>query len=166
VASGRFWIDQEELTSLPPEKRKMGYVPQSYALFPQLNVFENVAFGLRVRKKSDSLIETRVTSLLKSFGIEPLRHSYTNSLSGGEKQRVALARALAIEPRFLLLDEPFAALDLENKSKALNFVKLLTQELQIPTLIVSHDPQDKEALSAQGLTYRYDPGRRTHYFEG
>ena len=108
---GRVVIDGEDVTSLYPEERTVGYVPQDYALFPNMTVFKNLAYGLRARNRPAAEIEEKVKEMMRLLGISHLHHRLPLKLSGGEKQRVALGRALITQPRVLLLDEPLAALD-------------------------------------------------------
>jgi len=122
----------------PPEKRPFGLVFQDYVLFPHLNVFENVAFGLKMRRKKGD-IAGKVVEVLKLLEIEPLRNRYPKSLSGGEQQRVALARALVLEPELLLLDEPLSNLDARLRENMRIDIKRLQRELGITTLYVTHD---------------------------
>ena len=109
--NGRILLDGIDVSSIPPEKRRIAIVYQDYSLFPHMTAFENIAFGLRLRNVSGSETEQRVRSLLREFNLDHLMDRYPSSLSGGEQQRVALARALAVKPDILLLDEPFSALD-------------------------------------------------------
>ena len=104
--SGRIWIDNMDVTFLPPEKRGVGFVPQEYMLFPHMTVFENVEFGLKVRKVPKTERERRVEQTLEFMGLSHLRDRLPMTLSGGEQQKTALARALVIKPKILLLDEP------------------------------------------------------------
>jgi len=148
---GQIEIDGILATDLPPGQRRIGYVFQNYALFDQMSVFENVAFGLRVRPRRDrpreTEIRTRVDHLLSLMRLEGLAARLPSQLSGGQRQRVALARALAIEPRILLLDEPFSALDRQVRDVLRNWLKRLCAELDITTVLVSHDREDALALA-------------------
>ncbi len=136
---------------LPPEERGLGYVPQEYALFPHLNVLENVAFGLKSQRARAPDVDSRrrVDRLLEEMEIAALRHREPRLLSGGEKQRVALARALAPQPRALLLDEPLAALDVSARRQVRAFLAKYLAGLQIPAIVVTHNAADAVALGTQ-----------------
>jgi molybdate transport system ATP-binding protein len=140
--SGWILFDSESKINIPPDSRNVGYVFQNYALFPHLSVYENVAFGLRTRNLSKDEIEGRVKDQLKAAGLWELRSSKALKISGGEKQRVALARALVIEPRLLLLDEPFAAMDIKKQSAMRKELKSIVADHMIPSIIVTHDMRD------------------------
>ncbi len=129
---GKIIIDGKDVTKLPPEKREIGYVPQNYAIFKHMTVFENIAYGLKVRKVKDL---SKVYEISEMLGIKHLLNRKAKSLSGGEAQRVALARALVIEPKVLLLDEPLSNLDPETKLKAIELIK----GIRSTSLIVTHD---------------------------
>lgn len=148
--SGRIALGDEMLfesgrVDLPPEQRRLGYVPQEYALFPHLDVLANVAFGLRGRERGSERAD-RAHALLASLEIAHLARKRPASLSGGERQRVALARALAPEPRALLLDEPLAALDATARKQVRGFLAERLLSLGLPALVVTHDPEDARAL--------------------
>lgn len=128
---------------LPPQGRHIGYVFQHYALFPHLSVLENVAFALPRERKAEA------QSYLERFGIGHLARRQPLSLSGGERQRLALARALATEPRLLLLDEPFSALDHHTKEEMYREFLKLREELTMSTILVSHDRQEAELLGSR-----------------
>ena len=136
----------EDVTSIPASQRQAGFAFQHYALFRHLSVFENIAFGLRVRPKamrpSEEKIRTRVGDLLKLIQLEPLAKRFPSQLSGGQRQRVALARALAVEPRVLLLDEPFGALDAKVRKELRRWLRKLHDEIHITTLFVTHDQEE------------------------
>ncbi len=140
--SGNIWIGGKDCTFLPVQERNIGYLFQNYALFPHLNVFENIAFGLRVRKLHSSLVEERVCQLLRLIQLERLADRYPNQISGGQRQRVALARALAIEPRLLILDEPFSAVDFNIRRELRSCLQDLHNQVEITTLFVTHDYQE------------------------
>jgi len=137
--SGRIWIDNMDVTFLPPEKRGVGFVPQEYMLFPHMTVFENVEFGLKVRKVPKAERERRVEQTLEFMGLSHLRDRLPMTLSGGEQQKTALARALVIKPKILLLDEPLSALDTNTRKKMQKELKKLHEELKVTTIHVTHD---------------------------
>jgi sulfate transport system ATP-binding protein len=136
----------EDVTQIPASQRKAGFAFQHYALFRHLSVFENIAFGLRVRPKEtrppESKIRERVMELLKLIQLEPFGKRFPAQLSGGQRQRVALARALAVEPKVLLLDEPFGALDAKVRKDLRRWLRKLHQEIHITTLFVTHDQEE------------------------
>ncbi|MBI2377888.1 MAG: ABC transporter ATP-binding protein [Deltaproteobacteria bacterium] len=141
-------LDTASGVDLPLEQRRLGYVPQDYALFPHLTVRENVAFALasaptRLDRRARA---QRVELILKDLGIETLGERRTQALSGGEKQRVALARALSVNPRALLLDEPLAAFDVHSRRDVREFLAGYLKELGLPTIVVSHDAADARQL--------------------
>ena len=136
----------EDVTLVPASQRKAGFAFQHYALFRHMNVFENIAFGLRVRPKetrpAEADIRARVEKLLKLIQLEPLGKRFPSQLSGGQRQRVALARALAVEPKVLLLDEPFGALDAKVRKELRRWLRQLHDEIHITTLFVTHDQEE------------------------
>ena len=136
----------EDVTTIPASERKAGFAFQHYALFRHLSVFENIAFGLRVRPREtrppEAEIRARVEKLLKLIQLEPLATRYPTQLSGGQRQRVALARALAVEPKVLLLDEPFGALDAKVRKELRRWLRQLHDEIHITTLFVTHDQEE------------------------
>ena len=136
----------EDVTSIPASERKAGFAFQHYALFRHLSVFENIAFGLRVRPKTtrppEEKIRARVSELLHLIQLEPLARRFPSQLSGGQRQRVALARALAVEPKVLLLDEPFGALDAKVRKELRRWLRKLHDEIHITTLFVTHDQEE------------------------
>ncbi len=136
---GRILIDNEDVTRLRPEERRIGYVPQDYALFPHLSARRNIGFGLEVRRFEAREIAARTAELAGLFGIEPLLDRPIRTLSGGERQRVALARALAIRPRVLLLDEPLSAVDEQTRETLCIELKRIHHELRTTTVHVSHN---------------------------
>ncbi|MFQ6120948.1 MAG: ABC transporter ATP-binding protein, partial [Methanosarcinales archaeon] len=146
IKKGEIWINNKKVTKLPPEERKIGYVPQNPTLFPFLNVQENIAFGLKLKNKSEEIKE-KVLSMAKLLRISHLLQRMPNTLSGGESQRVALARALVIEPKLLLLDEPFSALDPSIKQKLWLELKNIINKLGVTTLHVTHDFEEAFILS-------------------
>jgi len=136
----------EDVTTIPASERKAGFAFQHYALFRHLNVFENIAFGLRVRPRAtrpgEAEIRARVEKLLKLIQLEPLAKRFPSQLSGGQRQRVSLARALAVEPKVLLLDEPFGALDAKVRKELRRWLRKLHDEIHITTLFVTHDQEE------------------------
>ena len=147
VESGTISLDGEIINDLPPFKRKVNTVFQGYALFPHMNVFENVAFGLRIRKFPGSVIREKVLEKLKLVRLENFEKRSIQQLSGGQKQRVAIARALANEPEVLLLDEPLGALDLKLRRDMQLELKALQRRLKITFVMVTHDQEEALNLS-------------------
>jgi putative spermidine/putrescine transport system ATP-binding protein len=143
--SGRVIVDGKDLSNVSAQKRDMGMVFQSYSLFPNMSVLDNVAFGLRMRRQSAAQRRTKANELLELVGLGDQSVKYPHQLSGGQQQRVALARALAIEPRVLLLDEPLSALDAKVRAELREQIRSLQQRLAITTVFVTHDQE--EALS-------------------
>ena len=143
--SGLITIDGEDITHLPPEKRPTGMVFQSHALWTHMNVFKNLAFGLKLRRMPVDEIKRKVEAVLELVGLGGYGTRGVNQLSGGQQQRVALARSLVLEPKILLLDEPFASLDQHLRERLREEVRDIQQRLKITTLFVTHG-QD-EALS-------------------
>jgi ABC-type Fe3+/spermidine/putrescine transport system ATPase subunit len=146
---GKVFIDGKDVTMEPPRNRGIGMVFQHYALFPNLTVYENVAFGLRARKLPESETKRRVERMLALVHLEEKAQSYPRELSGGQQQRVALARALAVEPGLLLLDEPLSALDAKVRLELRYELKRIQEEMGITTIYVTHDQE--EALSISDL---------------
>jgi molybdate transport system ATP-binding protein len=139
---------------VPPEHRNVGYVPQQYGLFPRLNVFANVEYGLKARRIPAEQRHWRVQNILKRMGIEHLASRMPRSLSGGEAQRVALARALVLEPDYVLLDEPLAALDPETRQQIRAFLGSVLKEAACPVLCVTHDWEDVRHLADRVMVLR------------
>jgi sulfate/thiosulfate transport system ATP-binding protein len=141
----------EDVTHVPASQRKAGFAFQHYALFQHMSVFENIAFGLRVRSKetrpTEGEIRTRVEKLLRLIQLEPLGKRFPSQLSGGQRQRVALARALAVEPKVLLLDEPFGALDAKVRKDLRRWLRRLHDEMHVTTLFVTHDQEEALEVS-------------------
>ncbi|MFC1465975.1 MAG: ABC transporter ATP-binding protein [Candidatus Brachytrichaceae bacterium NZ_4S206] len=144
---GRIRIDGEDVTDTPPNKRRLGMVFQSYALFPNMTVADNIAFGLRMAKAPAEVIRRRVEEMLALIQMQGYGKRYSHQLSGGQQQRVALARALAIQPRVLLLDEPLSALDAKIRDELRNEIRRIQQALHITTIYVTHDQEEALALS-------------------
>ncbi len=153
---GEIAISGEDATWLSPQRRGVGFVFQHYAAFKHMTVRENVGFGLRVRKRPKPEIRTRVDELLELVQLEPFAHRYPAQLSGGQRQRMALARALAVEPKVLLLDEPFGALDARVRAELREWLRRLHEEVHVTTIFVTHDQEeamevaDQVALMNQG----------------
>ncbi len=145
-AGGRIQFDQKDVTTQPIELRKVGMVFQSYALFPNMNVAQNIGYGLRIRGDSRAAIDTRVTQLLELVQLEGYAGRRVDELSGGQKQRVALARAVAIEPSVLLLDEPLTALDAKLRETLRLELKRLLAALAVTSVFVTHDQAEAMAL--------------------
>ena len=145
--SGRIFIGGEDVTHQPPWKRQIGFVFQSYALWPHMSVFENVAYGLRLRKIEGKELERPVRAMLDTMGLTSLRERAPGALSGGQQQRVALARALVLEPGVLLLDEPLANLDARLRVEMRQEIRRLQQEFRITTIFVTHDQEEALELS-------------------
>jgi sulfate transport system ATP-binding protein len=143
--SGRIQFHGEDVTEVPAGKRKVGFVFQHYALFRHMTVLENIAFGLRVRREnrpSKAEITERVHKLLKLVQLESLAGRYPHQLSGGQRQRIALARALAVEPKVLLLDEPFGALDAKVRKELRRWLRQFHDEINLTTIFVTHDQEE------------------------
>jgi sulfate transport system ATP-binding protein len=132
----------EDVTHQAARERNVGFVFQHYALFRHMSVFENIAFGLRVRKRPNAEIEKKVRELLHLVRLERMEHRYPSQLSGGQRQRIALARALAIEPKVLLLDEPFGALDAKVRQELRSWLRRLHDEIHTTSVLVTHDQEE------------------------
>jgi ABC-type Fe3+/spermidine/putrescine transport system ATPase subunit len=145
--AGSIVVDGEAVERLPPHRRNMGMVFQNYALFPHLSAFENIAFGLRLRKLGADEIERKVHSALALTHLEGFERSLPRQLSGGQQQRVALARALVIEPTVLLLDEPFSNLDAKLRRTMRDEVREIQRRTGITTIFVTHDQEEALAIS-------------------
>ena len=145
--SGRILVDGADVSRRTPDKREMGMVFQSYALFPHLSVFENVAYGLRLRRRSGSGLREAVERTLELVNLVGLGHRRPSELSGGQQQRVALARAMAIEPRVLLFDEPLSNLDAKLRVSLRGEIRRIQQQLGITSVYVTHDQSEAMALS-------------------
>ena len=145
--TGRILVDGADVSRRTPDKREMGMVFQSYALFPHLTVFENVAYGLRLRRKSGSGLREAVDRTLELVNLQGLGSRRPSELSGGQQQRVALARAMAIEPRVLLFDEPLSNLDAKLRVSLRTEIRRIQQQLGITSVYVTHDQSEAMALS-------------------
>jgi len=144
--SGQILFHGQDVTGVPAGRRQVGFVFQHYALFRHMSVFENIAFGLRVRRRkerpTEAVIRERVTHLLALVQLDGLGERYPSQLSGGQRQRVALARALAVEPKVLLLDEPFGALDAKVRKELRRWLRRFHREIRLTTLFVTHDQEE------------------------
>lgn len=145
--SGRVWLSGQDATFIKLQQREIGFVFQNYALFPHLTVTENISFGLDIRNIDESLKKQRVQELIQLVQLERFANRYPMQLSGGQRQRVALARALAIEPKVLLLDEPFAALDAKIRKQLRQWLRALHNQLSLTTVFVTHDHQEALELA-------------------
>ena len=152
--SGFIAFNGSDLANSPPHLRDFGLVFQDYALFPHLNVFDNVAFGLKMRKLGQNEISYRVGSILKLVNLDRFGNRKVIDLSGGEQQRVALARALAIRPRLLMFDEPLGALDKKLKDDLLNELRRILHQMDIPAIYVTHDQGEAFAIADRVLILR------------
>ena len=157
ATSGEVLFDGQRMNDVPPYKRQINTVFQRYALFPHLDVFDNIAFGLKVAKLPKAEIQERVQEMLGIVGLKGYEHRRVESLSGGQQQRVAIARALVNRPKVLLLDEPLAALDLRLRKDMQNELKRIQQALGITFVYVTHDQE--EALSMSDTVIVMDKGR-------
>lgn len=144
---GRVIFEGEDITNLPPYKRQINTVFQKYALFPHMNVFENIAFGLHIKKLPKEEIKKRVKEMLKLVNLEGFEERSIQSLSGGQQQRVAIARALVNEPKVLLLDEPLGALDLKLRKEMQTELKNMQKRLGITFIYVTHDQEEALTMS-------------------
>ncbi len=144
---GNVIFDGEEISNKPPYERELNTVFQKYALFPHLSVYENIAFGLKIKKMSKDVIDQKVMKMLKLIGLEGYENKNTTLLSGGQQQRVAIARALVNEPKVLLLDEPLAALDLKLRKEMQYELKRIQQEVGITFIFVTHDQEEALTMS-------------------
>ncbi len=145
--SGKVYIGGRDVTDLPPQRRNTATVFQSYGLFPHMTVFENVAFGLKVRRLPRAETRRRVLEVLKLVNLEGLERRYPRELSGGQQQRVALARALVVEPQVLLFDEPLSNLDAKLRVETREQIRKLQKELGITSVYVTHDQAEAMAIS-------------------
>lgn len=159
---GGIRVDGQDIRHLPPQARGVVYLYQEALLFPHLDVFENVAFGLRLRKQAESSIQEEVMNMLAALELEDQVRKMPGQLSGGQKQRVAFGRALIIRPRLLLLDEPFGNLDVETRATMQDLFKRLAAEQNITAVVVTHDLKeavrmgDRWGYMTNGTLVHYD----------
>lgn len=144
---GRILLNEADITRLPPQERGFGFVFQNYSIFPYMTVAENIGFGLKIRKIPQAEKQLRTERLLEMVGLEGLGLRYANQLSGGQLQRVALVRALAYDPKVLLLDEPFGAVDAKIRIQLRKSLKGIVGEMGVTTLMVTHDQQEAFELA-------------------
>ena len=140
--AGDVFIRGERVNDLSVQQRNIGFVFQNYALFKNMNVFKNIAFGLKIKKWPKARIKARIAELLELFGLQGLERRYPHQLSGGQRQRVAIARALAPKPSVLLLDEPFGAVDAKIRQELREWLITLHNELNVTTIFVTHDQEE------------------------
>ena len=145
--SGSIMFKNEDISDIPPYKRQLNTVFQKYALFPHMNVYENIAFGLKIKKLSKDEIDKKVKEMLRMVSLSGFEKRSIESLSGGQQQRVAIARALVTEPEVLLLDEPLGALDLKLRKEMQLELKKIQQELGITFIFVTHDQEEALTMS-------------------
>lgn len=138
-AEGHILVNGENISKVPIEDRNIGYVYQNYILFPHLSVYDNIAYGLKIKTKNKEEVRKRVIEIAKDFMIEGILNQYPDTLSGGEKQRASMARALVLEPDVLLLDEPFNALDQKTKREVYNQIESVRNKYSCTIIIVTHD---------------------------
>lgn len=160
--NGQVILGDKDYSKIPVHKRNFGIVFQTYALFPHLTVFENIAFGLKQQHMSKQVIERKVQDILSLVDLDSLAQRFPKELSGGQRQRVAIARALVVEPKILLLDEPLSNLDAKLRLKMRVEIRQLQQKLGITTIFVTHDQEecfsisDKVAVMNNGIIEQYD----------
>lgn len=147
ASEGQILVDGKDISGLLPEERNLGFVFQSYALFPSMNVYENIAFGLKAHKVDKKVIRAKVESIAERTGITNHLQKKVSELSGGQQQRIAIARALVLEPKILLMDEPLSNLDAKLRISMREEIKRLQKELGITTIYVTHDQEEALAIS-------------------
>jgi putative spermidine/putrescine transport system ATP-binding protein len=145
--SGQIMLDGKDITDKAPNQRNVGMIFQAYALFPNMTVAQNIGFGLRVRKESESAVKERVQEMVNLIGLERHANKYPYQLSGGQQQRVSLARALAIRPDVLLLDEPLSALDAKIRVSLRSEIRAIQKRLGITAIFVTHDQEEALSIS-------------------
>ena len=150
---GQILLGDKDVTKIPANERGMGFVFQNYALFPHMKIFDNVAYGLRIRKESNDVIAKKVKEALAMVGLEKAEHRYPNQLSGGEQQRVALARVLVLRPQLILMDEPLSNLDAKLRLHMRTEIRRIQQELKLTCLYVTHDQKEALTMSDRIMGY-------------
>ena len=146
-SGGLFLAENEDMNNIPPYERAVNTVFQKYALFPHMNIYENIAFGLKIKKLPKNIIDQKVKEMLKLVALEGFENRSIESLSGGQQQRIAIARALVNEPKVLLLDEPLGALDLKLRQEMQTELKKIQQKLGITFIFVTHDQEEALTMS-------------------
>ncbi|MBR3185992.1 MAG: ABC transporter ATP-binding protein [Oscillospiraceae bacterium] len=149
INDGKIYLDGKDVTNVPARKRNVGMVFQQYSLFPNMNVYQNVAFGLKIAKVDKKEIDTKVSEMLEIIGLPEKKGSYPNELSGGQQQRVALARALVTSPKVLLLDEPLSAIDALLRHNLQIEIRRIHKAAGITTIFVTHDQDEAMVMSDQ-----------------
>ncbi|MTD44936.1 sulfate ABC transporter ATP-binding protein [Conexibacter sp. W3-3-2] len=166
--AGSVVLEGQDVTALAPQQRGVGFVFQHYAAFKHMSVRDNVAFGLAIRKRPKKEIDERVDELLGVVGLSGYQKRYPSQLSGGQRQRMALARALAVEPKVLLLDEPFGALDAKVRAELRAWLRRLHDEVHVTTVLVTHDQEeamdvtDRIAVMSDGKIEQVGPPRELY----
>lgn len=140
--AGSIWLNGQNTNSIRIQDRRIGFVFQDYALFPHLTIAENIAFGMKLHQTPDMILQARVHELLQLIKLDNKANNYPFQLSGGQKQRIAFARALSIEPKVLLLDEPFGALDIKVRRELRTWLYEFHSQIPVTTLLVTHDQQE------------------------
>lgn len=158
---GTLFLNEMEISQAKPQERQCVYLYQESLLFPHLNVFENIAFGLRIRKEKEEIIQQKVDAILEMIDLKNHSNKMTNQLSGGQKQRVSFARAIVIEPTVLLLDEPFGALDSATRKQMQILFKDLVSKMNVSSIFVTHDL--KEAIIMGDSIGKIEKGRLIQY---
>lgn len=146
-SEGKVLFDGEDIVSVPPYKREINTVFQKYALFPHMDVYDNIAFGLTLKKEPKDVIEQKVMRMLRLVSLEDYAHRNVTELSGGQQQRIAIARSLLLKPSLLLLDEPFSALDAKIRQQMREELKKIQSDLGITVVFVTHDQEEAMSLS-------------------
>ena len=164
IDSGRILLDGKEIQDLQPEKRPTGMVFQSYNLWPHMTIYENMAFGMQIRKCPKEQIKKEIQKMLELVRMDGSEKKYPSQLSGGQQQRIAIARALVLKPSLLLLDEPFSALDAKIRGQMREELKRIQREAGLTVMFVTHDQEEAMAISdriAVMTTRTYGTGRKT-----